>query len=199
MSKMQNDRRVRKTKKALREELAELLSEKELRSITVKELTDKADIHRSTFYAHYEDIYSLYQEIEDTVLEELNDLISSNFFLSLNDYYKILFDYINENKQLCKMLFRNKSTHNFLHNLALLFKNACLKSWRIALNITDISEELEYYAEYHLQGCFAMISKWADSDFAYPREKMIKIMANVDANMEIHLKRIQHQGSGDNQ
>jgi len=54
------DRRVRKTKKALREGLAELLTQKSIQKITVRELTDKVDIHRSTFYANYEDIYDLF-------------------------------------------------------------------------------------------------------------------------------------------
>ena len=49
---IKEDRRVRKTKKALRESLAELLAEKSIQYISVRELTDKADVHRSTFYAN---------------------------------------------------------------------------------------------------------------------------------------------------
>ena len=57
------DRRVRKTKKALREGLIELLNEKSIQSITVRELTDKVDIHRSTFYANFKDVYELYNHV----------------------------------------------------------------------------------------------------------------------------------------
>ena len=50
------DRRVRKTKSQLRAGLAQLMREKSIREITVKELVDKVDINRSTFYLHYSDI-----------------------------------------------------------------------------------------------------------------------------------------------
>lgn len=70
-----DDRRVRKTKKALREGLAELMLEKELRSITVRELCDKVDIHRATFYVHYSDIYALYEQLEDAVVNEIGEII----------------------------------------------------------------------------------------------------------------------------
>ena len=43
------DRRVRRTKARLRQALTELLREKDLRSITVRELTDRADVNRGTF------------------------------------------------------------------------------------------------------------------------------------------------------
>lgn len=43
------DRRTRKTKKALIEALTKLMSEKKINKITVKELTDLADVNRNIF------------------------------------------------------------------------------------------------------------------------------------------------------
>lgn len=51
------DRRVRKTKKQLRECLTRLLKEKKVQDITVRELTDMADLNRGTFYLHYRDVF----------------------------------------------------------------------------------------------------------------------------------------------
>lgn len=65
------DRRVRKTKSQLRAGLAQLMREKSIREITVKELVDKVDINRSTFYLHYSDIPGMLKEIEDEILEEM--------------------------------------------------------------------------------------------------------------------------------
>lgn len=87
-----NDRRARKTEKELQTALIELMREKELKDITVGELTEKADIHRATFYTHYEDIYALYDEIERGILDyicerlnwEPNHVYKENFvFLSI--------------------------------------------------------------------------------------------------------------------
>lgn len=187
MSATQNDRRVRKSKKLLQDSLATLVSEKGVHHITIKELTNKADVHRSTFYAHYADIYDLYEEMENMVISELTELIETNFSLDFTINYQILFDYIAENKHFCKMLFSNHVTHSFFDRLTLLFKNACLKSWCIALNTTDVSEELNYLAQYHLQGCFAMIRQWAETDFAYPKEKMTDLLSTIDVTSTTYL------------
>ena len=47
------DRRVLRTKKNIRQAFLHLLSEKSLSQITVKELSDLADINRKTFYMYY--------------------------------------------------------------------------------------------------------------------------------------------------
>lgn len=57
------DRRV-KNRKALAETLSTLLVNKKIQAITIRELTETADVHRSTFYTHYKDIYDLYDQLE---------------------------------------------------------------------------------------------------------------------------------------
>jgi AcrR family transcriptional regulator len=49
------DRRIQKTQKLLREALTSLIAEKDYDSIVVKEILDRANVGRSTFYAHYRD------------------------------------------------------------------------------------------------------------------------------------------------
>lgn len=61
------DRRVRKTKKLLENALAELLSEKPLKSITVREIAERADINRGTFYLHYKDVYDMAEKIQNEI------------------------------------------------------------------------------------------------------------------------------------
>ena len=65
------DRRVRKTKKQLRQALMDLMSEKPSKSISVRELAERADINRGTFYIHYKDVGDLLQRLEDEMAERL--------------------------------------------------------------------------------------------------------------------------------
>ena len=69
-----DDRRVRKTKKALRQGLVSLLEKKKLKDITVRELTDTVDLHRGTFYVHYRDIYELYEKMWQEAIQEIPDI-----------------------------------------------------------------------------------------------------------------------------
>ncbi|MBQ9482873.1 MAG: TetR family transcriptional regulator [Ruminiclostridium sp.] len=55
------DRRTLKTKKLIRDALAVLMTDRELQKVTVKDITDLADINRGTFYKHYLDVYDLYE------------------------------------------------------------------------------------------------------------------------------------------
>ena len=61
------DRRIKKTKKALRKSLFKLLEEKNISQITVTELALAADINRSTFYIYYDDVYDMMDKIQEEI------------------------------------------------------------------------------------------------------------------------------------
>ena len=71
----QDDLRVRRTHKFLWEALMEELSERPFEEITVKDICERAMVHRTTFYKHYEDKYALLEQgmrqMYDTLLTEV--------------------------------------------------------------------------------------------------------------------------------
>ena len=73
MEQSGTDRRVRKTKSQLRLALMELLVEKSAKNISVRELAERADINRGTFYIHYRDVGDLLQRLEDEMADRLAD------------------------------------------------------------------------------------------------------------------------------
>lgn len=73
---MAEDRRVRKTKKAVHDVFCEMVKEKKLNEITIKELCSRADINKSTFYLHYRDIYDLAGSIQTTFVENVCAIIN---------------------------------------------------------------------------------------------------------------------------
>ncbi len=62
MVQHEQDRRVRRTRRQLQQALVTLMREKELREITVRELTELADVNRGTFYAHYKDLEDMLEQ-----------------------------------------------------------------------------------------------------------------------------------------
>ena len=96
MDSKKPDRRTIRTRKALCEALAQLLTTKELHRITVQEIADKADVNRVTFYKHYLDVYDLYEKLEKEVITEIELVILEG---ERNpEYMKSLIDYIDENR-----------------------------------------------------------------------------------------------------
>ena len=76
MEAKKEDRRVRRTKKLMTQALTQLLQQKQVNEITVKELTDLADMNRGTFYLYYKDIFDMLEKIEDELFENLNGIIA---------------------------------------------------------------------------------------------------------------------------
>ena len=76
------DIRIEKTERAIKQAFMELRTEKPVEKIRVKELCDRACINKSTFYAHYQDIYALANAMEDemvqAVVESLPRLTASD-------------------------------------------------------------------------------------------------------------------------
>lgn len=74
------DRRVRITKAAIRESLIELMSTYPLSKVSVKMICEKADINRSTFYAHYQDQYDLLHKIQKEVIADIRTYLAGKTF-----------------------------------------------------------------------------------------------------------------------
>jgi AcrR family transcriptional regulator len=98
-----NDRRSQRTRHLLGEALVELIREKSYNTITVSDIIDRANIGRSTFYAHYRDKDDLFVGELDRVIEVLSHHIpnqeESPFFPSLG-----LFRHVGEEYELYKAL-----------------------------------------------------------------------------------------------
>jgi AcrR family transcriptional regulator len=98
-----NDRRSQRTRHLLGEALVELIREKSYNTITVSDIIDRANIGRSTFYAHYHDKDDLFVAELDRVIEVLSHHIpnqeESPFFPSLG-----LFRHVGEEYELYKAL-----------------------------------------------------------------------------------------------
>ncbi len=65
-----DDRRVRRTKTNIKKAFIELLKEKSFQEITVRELSERADINRKTFYAYYTGMEELLAAVMDEMLEK---------------------------------------------------------------------------------------------------------------------------------
>src|SRR5512145_814901 len=77
------DRRVRRTRKALREAIITLILEKSYEDITIQEITNRADLRRATFYLHYpggkpELLFDALKETFDDLVRQLEPLMQGD-------------------------------------------------------------------------------------------------------------------------
>ncbi|MEU1952386.1 TetR/AcrR family transcriptional regulator [Nocardia rhamnosiphila] len=67
------DRRVRRSRRALRDALISLVLERGYASVTVEDITARADLGRATFYTHYTDKDDLLNHIVTDLIDELQE------------------------------------------------------------------------------------------------------------------------------
>lgn len=79
MQEETQDRRIKRTKMLLQNALVDLKLEKAVGKISVKELTQKADVNRSTFYLHYLDIYDMLEQMENEFVETIQGFFHDFF------------------------------------------------------------------------------------------------------------------------
>ena len=75
MTERSTDKRVIRTKKAIRTALFKLMESKDIASITISELTSLANVNRRTFYTHYSNITDILDETESEIVDALQQLI----------------------------------------------------------------------------------------------------------------------------
>lgn len=101
------DKRIRRTKKLLRQALTRLMKEKEFGSITVTDVVREADINRGTFYAHYRDVYDLRERIEADMIADFRSMIAGlrpGGPEALQQVLSRAVDYLEENREIVIVL-----------------------------------------------------------------------------------------------
>jgi AcrR family transcriptional regulator len=121
------DLRISRTYKLIKEAFLELMEIQGFDKITVKDLTNKAMISRTTFYLHYKDKFDLLEQIENEILDGfksildevcIDEIITKDF--SIEKYSTLLiriYEYIKENQQFFKLIMGKNGDPSFYYKL----------------------------------------------------------------------------------
>ena len=114
---MKTDARVRYTVHMIQNVFLELLKEKPVAKITVKEICEHAEINRSTFYKHYQDVYDLMEKLENEAVEAFEKLLDSYVQNETVPALVTLLTSLRENRELLLPLLANSSNDDFMKRL----------------------------------------------------------------------------------
>ena len=172
------DRRVRRTKKLLTQALTQLLQEKQINEITVKELTDLADMNRGTFYLYYKDMFDMLEKIEDGMFEALDAIVSPHEHDDVSQQTKPilldLFRFIEDNQEMCRVLLSPHGDMNFLHRLNEVVREKCLKAWPV-IRKEKGEADFDYHYSFVVFGCAGIIRAWVNRNCPESAEKMAEM------------------------
>lgn len=186
MAVLKEDRRIKRTKKMLRQALAQLMSEKDFKDITVKDITECADLNRGTFYLHYCDTYDLLEKVENELIQNLETMMENYHPTEKNQSAFVIieqvFDYITENIEICKIMFLSNSNFNYLEKLTNIIT---VKGFELRKELcSDFDKEKNDYLFCFLaSGIIGLIKKWFIDDMKTPKKEMVKIIDNIISNV----------------
>ena len=161
------DRRVRRTKRLLTLALTELLQTKQINEITIRELTELADVNRATFYLYYKDIADMLGKMEDDLFRKLDAIAQTHehehedLALEVKPILLDLFRFVRENQEITRALLSPNGDMNFLHRLYEAIRERILDCWK-DLASTVSEEEFDYRYSFVIFGCTGMIRSWVN-------------------------------------
>ncbi len=172
------DRRVRRTKKLLTQALTSLMKEKQIKDITVKELTEKADMNRGTFYLYYKDIFQMLESIEEELLAALNLILDEKLGETpLNEQMLVdLFEFMRENREMMGVLMSFRGDICFLYRLNRLIREKLIRIWDIS---SDREGEFDYDYYFVIFGCAGLVKAWMNRDCADSSEKLARCVNDI--------------------
>jgi AcrR family transcriptional regulator len=195
MLKSPNDRRAIRTKKMIRNALAELIVERGYNNISITDIASKADINRGTFYLHYTDKYDLLDKVENEVIQELQDsidkvsnldIVSMGFVDSDNSVDKPMpfmikvFEYIKENSAFMQAILGPKGDPKFHTKIKEIIETSIFEKNLIkAFNKENMLVPKEYFISYVLSAHLGVIQQWLESGMTKSPEEMALILSKL--------------------
>ena len=182
------DRRIVRTKRLIRDALTDLLEEKSFEEITVKDITDTADINRGTFYLHYDSKYALLKKSEDEILDEMKESlkkISTSMIIhsqSQNEpvpFLVNLFETLHQNAHFMKVILGPKGDPVFQVKIKNFMRDNFLEKVMQHSKGENLLVPIEHLMAYVSSAHLGVIQQWLETDTKESPRDMALILSKI--------------------
>ena len=174
MKEQTESRRVRMTKRMLKDALLEQLEQKDLSDISVTAICDAADVNRSTFYHYYASPSDLLREIETDILDRIPSPpvpLNQREEEQLLQATEAFFDYVKENEKVLRVLFAEPGDCGFASVLVNLLYSQSIP----AMDNADEQSSI-FIRRYVACGTVGMLREWVMSGFPVSSRQIARMM-----------------------
>ena len=185
------DRRITRSKRALRGALIALIEERGLDAITVNDLCERADLNRGTFYNHFHDKENLLTALENEVLAEVALLQARMQSVTLGDMLAFrvagrpvpvlvdLFEYLRGESDFLRAVLGSGGDVRFGPRLREavcenLVQNILHEKYR-----TNPTPFVNYYVAFYAAAYLGIIAQWVENGCLETPEEMARIAVRL--------------------
>jgi len=182
------DRRIVRTKLAIRDALVTLIKEKGFEALTVRDIARRANINRGTFYLHYKDKFDLLEQTETEILEEILHIFLRANLLPTGDANKpdhllrlvtLLFEYVKENADLMDAFLGLQGNYSFLTRIRIMMEQNLELGTLSGLNVENFLVPPEYLTSYVIYAHLGVLQSWLGNGCKEPPEEMARILLRL--------------------
>lgn len=178
-----DDRRARRSRKLLKQGLLELMREKRFSEISVRDITERMDLNRGTFYLHYPNTSALLRSMEEDMLTEAQSLIDAHLPEtvadgSLRPVFEPVLNYVVDKREICTTLFASDEASGFTDRLQqLIYRNGVeiIRAWFHPQS----EEQLAYVLTFITYGLIGLLKEWFDRDMVLSQEELIQMASQL--------------------
>ncbi len=176
-----SDRRVKRTKKLLRDSLFTLLQQKSINEITVTELTDIADINRATFYFYYTDLLDMLDQIQNEAYEMFEDVLngtenSVNSPEAFAKYIENILLFCKSNPTIAKFVITREYNNN---KVLTRIKKLLAKNVPVAKENYAQDDPRRFILNFALNALTGTVVDWMDDGMVIPPDVMADFISNM--------------------
>jgi len=192
------DRRIIKSKRAMKDALVSLMQGKDFKDITISDIVESAELNRGTFYKHY--------QYKEDILNEIIDEVITDLIESYREPYKdidifevnnlttsaiTIFDHVSKYANFYSLIFQSDTLNGFEHKLCNVLKDLALNDIINCFPIPTINSEL--HASYQTYAILGLIIEWVKGGFkyssSYMAEQLLEILKQNQVNSLVKIKR----------
>lgn len=176
------DKRVIKTKNAIKKAFMELMYQKDINKITVSDIAERALINRSTFYLHYSDVLAVWNEIEDEIADKIATDVAAFDISDVAGSTSKLFNalYINTEDMNAINAYILKSTNSkyIIERLKEIMIESSMKGY--VNTHPNYKPEYKYLITFIASGTIDTYLKWAESkEKNIPLETLCSVVSSA--------------------
>ncbi|TCM96487.1 TetR family transcriptional regulator [Paenibacillus sp. BK033] len=176
------DRRILRTKQAIKKSFLELFTEKEFEQITINEIADRANVNRGTVYLHYSDKYDL---LDKCIEEHINEIISlCKDRGSGQGNPQQLFDYFREHFPFFSAMFSNERVFLFRDQLLHFFSVNMMMKMEQANDKPIIDQEIK--AQFMASAFIGILEWWIRNRMPHSTLFMADQVRNLFENNQVY-------------
>lgn len=170
MARETRNRNAERSRQLLQRAFSELLAEKPFDKITVTDITARADLSRSTFYAHYESTTELLHDLVEGIMAKLFDVadtaIATSFLKDPEPVMRLVTDYLMQDESLFRTLVGTPAAESYIAYIKQSVIDHLLEKIGAENEVFSSDVELRLGVTYVTGGLLDICCAWLRGEYA---------------------------------